>query len=52
MSPVLPSPTHELLDREGIVEVIYLHSRIGRVQPSQVSQFRQLILRYSPGAAD
>ncbi len=49
---VLPSPARDLLDRERIVEAIYLHIRTGRVQPSHVSQVRQLILRYGPGAAD
>ena len=49
---VLPSPARDLLDKERIVEAIYFHSRVGRVKPSQVSQVRQLILRYGPGAAD
>ena len=41
--------SHHLFDKEGIVEIVNLQSRGGKVKPYQVRQVRQLIRMYKLG---
>ncbi len=44
--------SHPLFDKEGVVEIVNLQSRVGHVKPYQVRQIRKLILQYNLGRDD
>ena len=44
--------SHHLFDKKGIVELINIQSRGGKVKPYQVRQVRNTILKYKLGGQD